>query len=245
MPDRVSFEERLEKVTRLSAEERAALLRLQDGPVPVAKGKLIQRDEQQVSALYLVHAGRLMAYVALDDGSRQVTNLYFSGDFVGATAAVGEVAQENVEALTASVVSLIDKAALRELMAQHPRLIALLFLLAQADRRIIADRMKSIGRQNAQKRLAAFLIEIHDRLGMIGEREEEGRFRLALTQEDIADALGLTPVHVNRTFRALEKAGLIVRDKRAITIPDVAALRDLGGATRRVQDVDLSWLTED
>lgn len=237
------FADRLGEATRLTDAERAALARLEEGPVPVKRGEMIQRDNERVDALYLVQAGRLMSFIDLEDGGRQITNLYFSGEFVGPTAAVGDVAHENVEALAASTVCLIDKSALRQLMQDHPRLIAMLFLLARDDRTALTQRLKSIGRQNARKRLAAFLIEMYDRLGMVGLGENDA-FNLMLTQEDIGDTLGLTPVHVNRTMRTLEREGLIEREGRMIRFPDAAALRNLAGLTSRYQGVDLSWLSD-
>ena len=238
------FAARLGSVTRLSEAERGMLARLEEGPLPVKRGEILQRDDERVDALYLMHSGRVMSYIVLEDGTRQITSLYFAGEFVGATAALGELAHETVEAISPAVVSLIDKGALRTLMEAHPRLLALLFMLARDDRVMLTNRLKSIGRQNARQRLAAFLVEVHDRLGLVGMLETD-HFNLMLTQEDIADALGLTPVHVNRTMRGLERDGLIERQGRIIRFVDADAMRELGGVSRRYEGVDLNWLAGD
>ena len=97
--------------------------------------------------------------------------------------------------------------------------------LAMVENAIFSQRMVCLGRQSAKQRLAHFLCEISVRLGGM---EGEAKFELPLTQEQIADVLGLTAVHVNRTIQLLRTENLIEAERRTVSIIDMAALRCIG-----------------
>ena len=104
-------------------------------------------------------------------------------------------------------------------MEEQPRVATLMFLLSQAERSALTDRLASLGRTSAKARLAAFLLDMADRLRLMDDAVID-RFDLRLTQEEIGDATGLTSVHVNRMFRELEREGLIGRENGNIILKD-------------------------
>ena len=98
--------------------------------------------------------------------------------------------------------------------------------LALTDNAILSQWALCIGRHSARQRLAHLLCELSARLDP--EDGNESSFALPVTQEQLADALGLTSVHVNRTMQQLRTEGLIVTASRVVTIPDVSQLRKAG-----------------
>lgn len=235
------FADRLEKQIPLSDVELKALSRLEESQRKVRKGAIIQRVNDTVTELYVLRQGRVMSYVILPDGSRQILRVYFPGDFIGAASTAYSKAPESLVALEDSVICPFDKHALRRLLEEHPRVAALMFVLSNAERISLTDRLASLGRTSAKARVAAFLLDIFDRLRVTND-EITDSFDLKLTQEEIGDAVGLTSVHVNRMIRQMEQEGLISRTNGRITLHDLDRLGDIGHYTNRHKDLDLSWL---
>jgi len=235
------FAERLEKHIRLTEAERAALARLEENLRRVKRGAIIQRANEPVTELFVLREGRLMSYVILPDGSRQILRVFFPGDFVGSASTVYSTAPESLMALSDAVLCPFDKHALRILLQEHPRVAALMFIISQTERVALTDRLASLGRTSAKARLAAFLLDIRDRLQLMDD-DLTDTFDLRLTQEEIGDAVGLTSVHVNRMFRQLEEEGLISRADGRVTLRNDGKLKELGHYTNRYRDLDLDWL---
>lgn len=105
---------------------------------------------------------------------------------------------------------------------------------------VVIDRLKSIGRLDARERMCFFILQLFHRL-KITNPKMEARFELPMTQELVADALGLTPVHVNRTLRALENEELISRAGSQIALRNLIELQQISGFEDRHYRVDTSW----
>jgi CRP-like cAMP-binding protein len=235
------FAVRLKKYMTLTPGEEKALHRLEENPRPVRRGQIIQREKEIVTELFVVSSGRMMSYVILPDGQRQILRLYFPGDFIGAASTAYTKAPESLAALTDGMICPFDKHSLRRLIEEHPRVAALMFVVSQTERVALTDRLTSLGRATAKARLAAFLLDIIDRLRVADDSITDS-FELRLTQEEIGDAVGLTSVHVNRMIRQLEQEGLIARSNGTITLLDEARLQDIGHYTNRYDDLDMDWL---
>lgn len=235
------FSDRLEKHARLSDVERRALSELEENPRKVKRGSMIQRVNDTVTELYVLREGRMMSFVILPDGSRQILRVYFPGDFIGSASVIYKKAPESLVALSDAVICPFDKLALRRLLQEHPRVAALLFLLSNTERAALTDRLASLGRTSAKARVASFLLDIFDRLRVTDDSITDS-FDLKLTQEEIGDAIGLTSVHVNRMVRQMEQEGLISRAQGRIRLIDIPQLQEIGHYTNRLKDMDLDWL---
>lgn len=235
------FVDRLEKHLALTPAEKKALARLEENQRKVRRGGMIQRANEPVTELFVLRAGRVMSFVILPDGSRQILRVFFPGDFIGSASTVYGKAPESLIALTDATLCPFDKHALRILLDEHPRVAALMFVLSQTERVALTDRLASLGRASAKARVAAFLLDIIDRLRMMDD-DVTDTFELKLTQEEIGDATGLTSVHVNRMIRQMENEKLIARSNGAITLLDERALQEIGHYTNRYTDLDLDWL---
>jgi CRP-like cAMP-binding protein len=231
----------LEKHLPLTGAERQALTRLEENQRKVKRGAMIQRANEPVTELFVLRAGRVMSFVILPDGSRQILRVFFPGDFIGSASTVYSKAPESLMALSDATLCPFDKHALRTLLEEHPRVAALMFILAQTERVALTDRLASLGRSSARARVASFLLDIIDRLRVMDDTITNS-FDLRLTQEEIGDAIGLTSVHVNRMIRQMEADKLISRSNGTITLLDEQALGEIGHYTNRYVDLDLDWL---
>lgn len=235
------FAERLGQLVELTRSEIAALERIEERQREVKRGTLLQRENDEVSELFVLRHGWVISYMMLADGSRQILRLHFPGDFIGTASIVYEQAPSSLAAITDLVICPFDKRALRILYDEHPRLAALIFLITQAEHVSLTDRLASLGRTSAKARVGALLLDMRDRLRTM-DKDIVDSFPLKLTQEEIGDAAGLTGVHVNRMMRALAEDGLIARSNGNVTIRDGEALAEASNYVNRFATLDLSWL---
>jgi len=235
------FTERLEHFFNLTSREKAAFSRLEGQERVFRRGALIRREHDRAQDLYIIHSGWMLSFVLLDDGSRQILRLYLPGDIVGLAGAAFAEATESLVAVTDVRLGVADKAALKNLFAEHPRLGALLFILSQVEQVSLSDRLASLGRTSAKARVAAFLLDTMVRLRIIQPSIAKS-FNFPLTQEEIGDATGLTAVHVNRMIRALVEEGLLARNASQLTILDEVRLTELASYVNRYAKLDIGWL---
>lgn len=235
------FAERLERYVPLTERERSALERLESTSRQLARGATIVRENDRSEEIYVVRKGWLMSYVILKDGSRQILRLHFPGDIVGTASMAFLEAPEALVTLSEAEICPFDKTGLRVVFEEHPRVAALFFAIAQAERVSLTDRLASLGRTSARARVAALLIDVLVRLRFL-DKEITDTIPLKLTQEEIGDATGLTAVHVNRMMRALAEEGMIARRDGHIRVLDERRLARTANYVNRYADLDLRWL---
>lgn len=235
------FVERLGHYLRLTDGEQSALSRLEGQERVYRRGTLIRQEHERSSELFVVHSGWLLKFVLLNDGTRQILRLHLPGELVGLSCLAFPVAVESLCAATDVRVSVVDRTAMWELFADHPRLAVLISMLEQVERVATGDRLASVARSKARARVAALILDTICRLRLIN-RDTESSFVLPLTQEEIGDATGLTAVHVNRMVRSLVDDGLIRRSGHHITILDEPRLGEVAGFVNRYAAVDSTWL---
>jgi CRP-like cAMP-binding protein len=165
----------------------------------------------------------------LPNGSRQILNILLPGDLIGVEEYLLNSVRHAVYSLTDVTYCRFDAAQIPTLFKQQPGLGRKLIWQIAEQTRELETRMASIGRQIADRSLATFLLGLHARLmqrGMAGPHS----YGLPLTQAQIADALGLTIVHVNRVLRRLQREGIVTVQNRQVMIHDLPAFRELAGA---------------
>ena len=170
-----------------------------------------------------MRSGWLHSSAVLGNGSRQIMRFHFKGDLIGLPLLAFADSPETVTAVTEVILAPFSRERLGALIADHPRLGALILSLSVAERVALADRLASIGRTSARARVGGLLCEIFARLRQLGALREQP-IQLPLTQEDIGDATGLTAVHVNRMMRGLAEDGIIERRNGHIRLTDEARL---------------------
>ena len=163
-------------------------------------------------------------YKAMSDGRRQIMELHFGGDFVDLHSFTLKKLDHNIGAITRLSFAIVPHAALREISETQPHLTRLLWLMTMLDSAVQREWVISAGRRSALARIAHLFCELFMRLEVT--RQTDGNcYSLPLTQEDMADACGLTPVHVNRTLQELRAGGTVEWQRGTVTIKDWPALQ--------------------
>ncbi len=215
---------KLEHYTRLSADDRAAALRLCGERIQRYRAKDdIVREGEDPRAIRLVVDGWACRYKYLEDGRRQVLGLFVPGDICDLNVFVLREMDHFIGAVTAVTVAQISREVFEEVTFAHPRLLQALWwesLVSMATQR---EWLMNLGQRTAFERITHLLCEMYLRLRAAG-RAEGLSCEFPLTQTMIADITGLSTVHVSRTFQAVRDEGLVEIRDRILTIHDLDAL---------------------
>jgi len=208
--------------------DRRALLELPFHKKVVEAGRYLVREGSPTEESVLLLSGFAFRHKLTADGDRQIVSLHIPGDFVDLEGSLLTIADHNVQTLTRCEVATISSQHIIALIDTHPPIGRAMWIDTLVDGSIYREWVMNVGRRTAKQRLAHIFCEFAKRLELAGLGSTSG-YEFPMTQEQLADAAGLTPVHVNRTLRALEADGLIVRNKRFVQIPDWERLRDTSG----------------
>ena len=232
---------RLSRYLDLSAGERDALDWAERRELRLRPGEALVTEGGEIQSLYVVQRGWLHSSVRLANERRQILSFHYAGDLMGTSSIAWQQATTTMTAVSDCTLSEMPKANLGRIFKQEPRLAALLYAVEAAENVAMSSRLMSIGRMDARERLAMLLLDILARL-RVSDVGVVDAFDLPLTQTDIGDALGLTKVHVNRTFRALEEGGLVERTGRRVRLVGEAELIAMTGFVSRYDEIETSWM---
>ncbi|MDP9423811.1 MAG: Crp/Fnr family transcriptional regulator [Pseudomonadota bacterium] len=165
------------------------------------------------------------------EGARQIITVCIPGDAVDLQNMFLNIADHSVQMLTNGTVADLKHSDLQQLVMARPAIGAAIIKSTLVEASIVREWVVNVGRRDARERIAHLLCEFAVRLETRGL--STGGFELPMTQEQLADATGLTPVHVNRVLKALEAEGLITRQRRQIQFPDWRALQNAGDFSRQ------------
>ena len=217
MGDISAVKRKLRAAVELSAEDLSALNALLSQRLSVSGGIPLISERQTDRSAYAVLSGWAYRYRVFEDGRRQISRLFLPGDFIGLNAALLGLPEQPIAALSEMQLARVDAAQLLESLQQR-RSLWLAFLWSDTrDRFISEERVASIGRRSAYERLAHILVELYHRLELTGNASD-GSFTLPLTQDHLADLLGLTSIHINRVLRRLKRDSLISVEGRVIRL---------------------------
>lgn len=190
-------------------------------------------------SIYNLTEGWVILYNLLEDGRRQILHFALPGAVLGFHPGDGAVMTYGAQALTDIVVSSIPHKALLPIVKQQPEFGLRLAWLIARDCTLAFDRLTSIGRHSARKRVAHLLLKLFIRYRAQWPGSQIEEMHLPLTQEDIGDATGLTSVHVNRVLRDLRKDGIVEFHYRRLRILNPDKLVDVA---RIDPQLVLSWI---
>lgn len=185
----------------------------------ILAGKTFLRAGELLEHSTLLLDGFMGRYRDLSQGGRQISEIHVPGDFADLHSFTLKRLDHSIMALTACRVAIVPHSAIQALTQAHPRLARLYWFSTNLDAAIHREWEVTLGRRSAIAGLAALFCELHVRLGLVGLTEGP-RYRLPLTQEEVGDCLGLTPVHVNRSLRELRERGLMIFRKDVVEILD-------------------------
>ncbi|PRY80520.1 CRP-like cAMP-binding protein [Yoonia maritima] len=210
---------KLSAFVALSDAELSVLERLHKRRRTFVAGRDLVHQGQADQAAYILLSGWACSYKLLHDGQRQIVDFQIPGDFLGLRSVVLHVSDHSVEPVTDLEVTEVFAADLFEAFAQTPRLATALLWTASRDEAMVVEHLVGIGRRGAAERMAHFLLELGNRLTLVGLGSKAG-YDCPLTQYLIADAIGLSAVHVNRVLRQLREDGLATFRDGHVTFDD-------------------------
>lgn len=217
---------------RLDAEDEQALLDLPHRILMVRKRQSLVSEREVVSHCWLLLSGFCARYKIVGNGGRQIVSIHMMGDMVDLQNALLGVADHGVQALTECQMAKIPIEAIRQLTDVRPRIKDALWYDTLVDGSIFREWVANVGRRDAKTRIAHLLCEFALKLDAIGLGEKLN-YELPMTQDQLADATGLTPVHVNRVLQTLVNERLIERiTPKSVLIGNWTNLADAGDFDR-------------
>ncbi|UYY77713.1 Crp/Fnr family transcriptional regulator [Sphingomonas sp. R1] len=210
----------------ISAEEEAALRGTLLDTVVHPAGRTLVRAGEEVNYSTLLLDGLIGRYKDLKNGQRQITHVHVAGDFADLHGFSLKRLDHSLLALTPCTIARAAHSRLRTITETMPHLTRVMWFSTNVDAAIHREWEVSLGRRSAIQRAAHLFCELHVRLGVVGLAEEDG-YALAISQAELAECLGLTPVHVNRVLRELRERGLVEFRNGRVAFQDLPGVRRL------------------
>jgi CRP/FNR family transcriptional regulator len=215
-----------EVFTETGEAEIDFIAKLKLGELRTGPATTVLREGSPSEQLYTLLEGWAFRYKTLEDGRRQITSFVLPGDLVGIQSSMQGEMDHSVDTLTAAVLCTFPRDRVWEIFKHCPSLAFDVTWLAATQEMILNENLLSIGRRNALECAAYYILYLYLRAGDVG-LVTEGRVRFPFTQEHLADALGLSLVHTNKTLKRLSARGLMQLELGWCFIPDVAALAEI------------------
>jgi CRP-like cAMP-binding protein len=203
----------------LSDADRRAIYDLPFSLRKVQGGQFLVWDGDKPQHTCLLISGFAFRHKLAGNGGRQIVSIHMRGDIVDLQNSLLGTADHNVQMLTAGEIAMIPVEAMREIAFNHPRVGMAMWYETLVEGSIFREWVLNVGRRDARTRIAHLLCELALRMETAGLGEHVN-YELPITQEQLADSVALTSVHVNRTLMKLEEDGLITRNRRMITVVD-------------------------
>jgi CRP-like cAMP-binding protein len=226
-----SLERKLSRWFPLDDADREALLALPFTERSLPPGSHIVRDGDRPAHSCLLISGFAYRHKIVGDGGRQILSIHLAGDVVDLQNSLLGTADHNVQALSHVEFALIPREAVRDIAFSHPNIGMAMWYDTLVDGSVHREWTANIGRRDARTRMAHLLCEFGIRLEAAG-LGSICEYEMPMTQEQLADSLGLTAVHVNRTLMGLDRDELTRRSRRSVLIRDWARLAEEGDFNR-------------
>lgn len=201
---------------------------LEDRPVVYPRNSNVWHEGSEANSFYVLRSGWAYSSRILQNGNRQILDLFLPGDVIGLREYAYKHRLNSVHTVTDAELCAFPKSQLQTVFATSGLLGQLFFALAAQGQAILLERIINLGRRSARQRVAHLLGELSVRM-QSGHATDESLDLLPLSQTVLADLLGLSAVHINRTIRGLREDGLIDLHYQAIKILDVEGLKDVSG----------------
>ena len=209
-----------------SPEQLEYIQQYKEGDLTADRGTVFLSQGKTSRHLNTVLDGVLIRYRTLEDGRRQIVNFMFPGDLIGLQGAFDEPCSHSVEALLDVRLCVFQRSDFLDLVRLHPDLGYDLIWLAAKEETALEEHLVALGQRSAKERVAYLAVWLIDRALDTCIAGKDNSLDLPITQNQIADMLGLSLVHTNRTLRALEKEGLVVWRPGELSVPDMDAACD-------------------
>jgi CRP-like cAMP-binding protein len=222
----------LELRSPLSDVDKQQILQLPCQTKELEPGSYIVREADPPRQCGVLVSGFAFRQKLTGDGARQIIAIILPGNALDFQNLFLDVADHSVQMLTRGTVAFLSREQIQDLAFKNASIGHAIMVKMLVESAIYREWTLNVGRRDARTRVAHVLCELGTRLDALGLAKDYG-YHLPMTQEELADAVGLTPVHVNRTLKVLEAEGLIVRDRRKVSFPGWGRLREVGDFNAR------------
>jgi len=218
---------KLEHGARLTDEDRSLLVRICKQPIRVPAYTDLIREGDPPRNVRLVIEGFAGRYKVLENGKRQIVAFFVPGDMCDLHVHILGEMDHNIGTLVDSLIVEIEPQQVDALI-DNPRLNRALWWATLVDEAILREWLVNMGQRPASAQMGHIFCELLLRLQVVG-RAGPDSFPMLLTQQELADTMGITPVHVNRVIKELRELGLVETSSRRVRIPDIRKLREFSG----------------
>jgi CRP-like cAMP-binding protein len=219
---------KLEYWAKFSEEDRAALLSLPHVLKSLERNSYIIREYDRAEHACVLLSGFAVRHKIVVGGHRQILSIHMRGEIVDLQNSLLGQADHSVQMLTAGRIAMIPRGAIDQIAFERPTIGRAMWTDTLVDASIFREWIANVGRRDAPTRVAHLLCEFALRMQWAGLGEPT-KYELPMTQDQLADATGLTPVHVNRTLKLLSASGVIERrTPRSIVIGNWRKLAETG-----------------
>jgi CRP-like cAMP-binding protein len=232
-----AFARKLGAFVALSNFEMSLLEQLHSRRKSFSAGRDMIHEGMIKRPAYILASGWVCSYKLLPGGTRQIVDFQIPGDFLGLRSVLFRTADHNIAPVTRIEASEVLVSDLLDTFNKAPRLAAAVLWAASRDEAMVVEHLVDIGRRDAKQRMAHFLLELAARLTLVGQATDKG-YACPLTQYMLADALGLSAVHVNRVLRELREDGLVTFQQGKVVFDDFDGLVTYADFDRNYLDHD-------
>ena len=211
----------------ITPDELAKINDIKREHLAVQAGTQIIRAEEESSEIYTLYAGWAFRFRVLPDGRRQILTFLLPGDLLGLQAAMFDAARHGIEALTDVELCLLPRRDIWALFGQMPELAFDVTWLGSHEESYVDENLTSVGRRSATERIAALIVLLYKRADALA-LVTDGTFAFPLSQQHIADALGLSLVHTNKTLGRLRRLGMFTQANGSFTLTNPRVLERVG-----------------
>lgn len=229
--------------SELSREEQAEILGLPGHPAQYETSRDFVKLGERVDHSCLVVEGMVGRFGQNQEGGRQITAVHVAGDMVDLHSVMMPEAASALQALTVTTVLRVPHEALRRIAYAHPAIGEALWRECVVDAAVLSEWVVNVGRRTAQARIAHLMCELACRYDAVGESDQFD-FPFLATQNHLADMVGLTSVHVNRTLKELREKGAMILNRRVANVISWSKLVQIGQFDPNYLQMDGSALRE-
>ncbi len=219
---------KLSGLADLSDTDIAAIEAASARPRRYAARQDLIREGDETGPMFVVLEGWICRYKILPSGTRQIMAFMMPGDACDLHIKLLAQMDHGIQAVTPATVATVSRADMQTIMLEHPNIARAMYTAQLVDEGIMRAWIVSMGRRSAIERVAHLTCELYLRARTIG-LTQGGEFALPLSQLVLADALGMTPVHINRVLKELRLAGAMALSRGSVTIMDSVKLVQIAG----------------
>ncbi|WP_076070252.1 Crp/Fnr family transcriptional regulator [Sphingomonas montana] len=222
------FVEKLSGLAELTAADKAALEKATARPRRYVARQDLIREGDEPGPMFVVLEGWVCRYKILPSGTRQIMAFLMPGDACDLHIKLLAEMDHSIQALTTAMIATVSRDEMQALMSGHPNVASAMYSAQLVDEGIMRAWIVSMGRRSSPERVAHLMCELYLRARNIG-LTGNGEFALPLSQLVLADALGMTAVHINRVLKELRLTGAMALKRGSVTILDPVKLVQIAG----------------